>query len=947
VPGIDMARRENGQSFLVGRTAERAILARLAGEAAAGQACTVLVEGVAGIGKSALLRYAGPSPDDFCILCARCDESEASLPFGAISQILCHVNGTAERIGFLCNSSAPQLTPTQVGADLLQMLCAAQEVQPVALIIDDLQWVDDASAEAIAFVLRRLHAGKVLVGLTARTEAGPADDWSAGRSGIWRRLVDGSAPGQRIRLRGLAVADVAEMAKRAGLGQIPLALADQLRRHTDGIPGYLCELLADLPRDHCDSLDGPLPVPSAAAAGVARMTATLPEPSVCMAEALAVLDTRCALGTAGQVAGVADPVTAFEPLLASGLACWWPEEPVTTVGLRVPVERDALYRLLTPGRRRELHLAAAAVVRGDAAWPHRVAAASGPDPELADELATAATARSSDGAYEAAAGLLLWAAGLSHAQHDYERDLLAGVALLIWCRSLSRAAALRDSVAACSPSPLRDLILVALEPEENKEAALEAMLSDVLAESAKVPGLGQAAAHVILALACGHEHSDADDAVIAERVLAIEELDAASAQLARCVAAEATGRLAGTSRARLREIERLGPHPSMAASAPADAILLWRRGICRAHTGQLATAAQDLSAALRSTSKDAFADAAITLGYVQYLLGQWDAAGSTAERAAAIALSRGAASTYAEACAVAACVAAGRGEWAHAHVLLRGASRWQLSPGTASPPVFTALAMAAMAQARGDHAAVLGALDRVRAACERDQYQLWWRPLQIEALIAKGQLDEASAGLVVLRAAADGASCLVSGIGWLSGSLVLRQGDAATARVIFEEALTIPATPDDIPLLRARLEHSYGQLLLAQKNRRLAATWIDNAHHRFAMLGAQSYLQRCEAVPAACGLRAGDSGAIKTRSILSAQEYRVAHLVAQGLTNQEVAQELYVRIKTVEYHLSNIFIKLDITSRRQLRALITGDEAGPEAALGVERLAVVQGRPHA
>jgi DNA-binding NarL/FixJ family response regulator len=78
--------------------------------------------------------------------------------------------------------------------------------------------------------------------------------------------------------------------------------------------------------------------------------------------------------------------------------------------------------------------------------------------------------------------------------------------------------------------------------------------------------------------------------------------------------------------------------------------------------------------------------------------------------------------------------------------------------------------------------------------------------------------------------------------------------------------------------------------------------------------------------------------------VLSGREHRVAHLVAQGLTNQEVAKELYVSTKTVEYHLSNIFIKLSITSRRQLRSLFRDDDAASQPASPVVELAAASGR---
>jgi DNA-binding CsgD family transcriptional regulator len=197
----------------------------------------------------------------------------------------------------------------------------------------------------------------------------------------------------------------------------------------------------------------------------------------------------------------------------------------------------------------------------------------------------------------------------------------------------------------------------------------------------------------------------------------------------------------------------------------------------------------------------------------------------------------------------------------------------------------------------------------------------------VEALIAVGRLEEASAALTELGALAEGAEGLQAGYGWLSGWLAYRDGQPRLARARYEEALSRPACADDVPLLRARLEDAYGQLLLAQRNRRPAITWLRRAHGHYAALGASPFQERCAAELAASGLRTVEPGSAAQRAVLSGREHRVAHLVTQGLTNQEVAKELYVTTKTVEYHLSNIFTKLGITSRRQLRSLFPDGDA--------------------
>jgi len=256
--------------------------------------------------------------------------------------------------------------------------------------------------------------------------------------------------------------------------------------------------------------------------------------------------------------------------------------------------------------------------------------------------------------------------------------------------------------------------------------------------------------------------------------------------------------------------------------------------------------------------------------------------------------------------------------------------------------LYPAVAEATLAQARGDHARILAALspllDQPQTDSDGQHDQFWWRPLHVEALIAVGQLSEAATALAMVAALAKNAASLRIGYGWLSGWLAHRLGDAVTARCTYEEALATPVTADESPFLRARLEQAYGQLLLAERSRRPAITWLRRAHEHYAALGARPFVEQCTADLMACGLRGADPGMAEQPAGLSGREHRVAHLVAQGLTNHEVAKELYISTKTVEYHLSNIFIKLGITSRRQLRSPLR-DGAAQEFVPRVAQLA--------
>jgi len=934
----------------VGRPAELSQLEAVAGEAASGNSWVVLIEGSAGVGKTALLRRAMAGLWDSCVLHASCDSSEADLPFGLVSQLLWRACSHAHPSVASTVRVTPDESPAHVGAQILEIVHAAQAVRPLAVVVDDLQWADRASTQALGFVLRRLGSAKVLALLSARTET-PAPGWSTSPVDDLRRLTADREFGRRISLRGLTPVEVEELAHRMGHGPIPLAAAERLRAHTDGNPAYLRGLLTDLPPESLASADHTLPVPAPIAAQVGRLMCALPEAGTRLLAALAVLDARCPLGLAAQVAMVSDPVAALEALLDSGLVRWWPEDPATPVRVRLPIQRDAIYQLLSPGQRRELHLAAASLVDAGAAWGHRVAAAGGPDQCLAHELDRAAAAYLGEGDADRAATLLLWAADLSDDRREYERRLLAAAAHLVWCHRFSRLEALGGKVAECAPGPLRDLVLVALSPAEEPPASVRASLTAARAGAAG-PGTWQAVARTALAIARSHawRNSDGSGGGIAEHMLAIDDLDPEAAQLARCLVAESAGRRHGGVRAALRALEERVPGPSSPSFAAADAIPLWRRGALRAATGQLAGAADDLSAALQFAGTGTFgaadASASALLAQVQYLLGAWTAAAATAEQAVSMAVSRGTPWSYCQGYAVAACVAASTGGWERAEEYLDASKQWWRTAGPYSGALYPAVAEATLAQARGDHARILAALgpllDQPQPDSDGLHDQFWWRPLHVEALIAVGQLNEAAAALAMVAALAKNAAFLRTGYGWLSGWLAHRLGDPQTARRTYEEALATPVTAEEIPFLRARLEQAYGQLLLAERSRRAAITWLRRAHEHYTALGARPFVEQCTADLMACGLRGADPGLAEQPAALSGREHRVAHLVAQGLTNHEVAKELYISTKTVEYHLSNIFIKLGITSRRQLRSPLR-DGAAREF---VPRVAQLAGSAH-
>jgi DNA-binding NarL/FixJ family response regulator len=137
---------------------------------------------------------------------------------------------------------------------------------------------------------------------------------------------------------------------------------------------------------------------------------------------------------------------------------------------------------------------------------------------------------------------------------------------------------------------------------------------------------------------------------------------------------------------------------------------------------------------------------------------------------------------------------------------------------------------------------------------------------------------------------------------------------------MFEWAHSLQAAVP-MPFERALVGLDDGRRLRGMFDKPGAVAQFEAAHKVFSDLGADPYVQACAGELAALQVAAAEAGPAALLG-LSRAELAVARLVATGLTNREVAAELYVSVKTVEYHLRNCFIKLDISSRRELGALI-------------------------
>ncbi|MEU9704487.1 AAA family ATPase [Streptomyces sp. NPDC047981] len=919
------------EGLFVGREAELAKLRECAADVVTAQRpWVVLIQGEAGVGKTELLRRwrATGALDDFVVLRARCDLFEKDFAFGMIQQLIAPLPAELLEDFPLLKGPVPTTAPPfEVGMQLLALMGTLQGEHPVGVLIEDLHWADTASLQSWGFVQRRLDADALLTVCTART-AGPGTNPELDE--ILRRLLDSSRMNLRLPLGGLSTQEAAELLDRATGGRVRLSVAEHLQRHTGGNPLYMNTVLAELAdAGLAEDPSAELPVPSSLATAIRSELLGMPEASRALVEAAAVLGTPTPLALVGQVAGVEAPHPALEAGLATGLVRWHPSKPSRPVEVAHSLQQQAITEAVPPERLRRLHAKAALLVDRRAAWAHRVAAAEPTDVQLAGELVEAADEEFAAGEAERSATLLLWASDLAAERPERERHLLTAAARLATFNRNTRVASLLPRVQATAPCALRSLVLGADAMSRGTFPAAETHFADALTRSdQEQDGWTGVMARIWISSVLNFLGRQGEGAEAAKQVLAMVP----DSPWARANLSTGLG-LAEGPRAALRELAPITQLvvPAAAKGEPAQAFLLTMQGWFRIQSGTLEPGIQDCATALalgRSHGASAFPDwAYLGTAAVQYLLGDWDRVPLNVEHALEITSNgEGWAAAQPLEHAVATWLAAGRGEWGAAEEGLRTTESWARFVGGEQASTWAAMSRAILAQARGDHGAMLEAVEPLtRAEGGWPQLdQVFWLPLHAESLIGLGRRDEAEAAVTRLQTTAQEVTCLRTAAAWLSGWHAESVGDVVRARATYERGLGQVEPGEAVSLHRAMLEHSYGRVLAASAFSADAGTWFGQARERLQRMRAQPFLQRC-----AQDVPTSSHGTPRTKARRSAEltgrERDVALLIGRGLTNKEIAHELFVSSKTVEYHLGHIYDKLGLANRRELRDQVQRD----------------------
>jgi ATP/maltotriose-dependent transcriptional regulator MalT len=712
----------------------------------------------------------------------------------------------------------------------------------------------------------------------------------------------------------------------------------RLADHTGGNPLLVRALLAELTKEALKATDGALRAPRSLAGLILPRLAALPRPVRDLVVAASVLGDHCALADVAAVADAAEPAAALDKAERAGFLLGRSTTLGAVVSFPHLLIRQAIYDDLGAERRRRLHLRAASTVGGQQALAHRAAAAIGPDPELAADLSGAAATAVDAGKLLLGARYLQQAVAVTARGPDRDERALSAFEMLIRVADVAAAEAARPVIEQQPASARRDnalgqLALLSARPID-AEALLRAAWDARDPEQDHAAG-GEAALGLGMLFKMSGAHIEA--ATWLDRALDTGTGSEPWYDAARCIRSFVFA-LGGDIRRALGLFGDLPERSAMVPAARTDALAF--RGVTRLWAGDLQAAAEDLTLAVNRISAGlqvrfpcrplAF------LAETEFRLGRWDDARSHAEQA--VALARGADRDYdlAFVHSAAVPVAACRGDWAaangHAEAVEQAARTFG---GFAA--ILAASARGILGLARDDPEEALRGTALALAVPQIDYdgpAVLWWRPVQVWALIRTGDLSQAEATLAALESRIGlGEHGTLIHAAWLRGLLAMAHGDFGQADRVLQ-AGRHASRNQPMPFHRGLLELEYGRCLSRLQRPKAAITVLRGAHEIFSLLGARPFLQASEAELTAVGLRpqtGGDPGLLG----LTAQELRVARVVAAGLSNREAAARLHLSPKTVEYHLTHAFTKLGVRSRHQLTARILGRESSKAPVWGL------------
>ncbi len=920
---------------LVGRHGECERLGDLVAAVVAGRSQVLVVRGEAGIGKSALLRFLVHRAAGCRVARAAGVESELEMAFAGLHQ-LCHpfldrlpaLPGPQREALGTAFGLRPGDPPDRflVGLAVLTLLSEVAEERPLVCVVDDVQWLDQASVQTLEFVARRLAAEPVVLVLAAR---GAGDGPSF--AGV-PQLVVGP----------LADDDAATLLRSAVPGTLDPRVRDRVLAECRGNPLALLELhrgasAVELAFGGDGGTAGSSLV-SRLEQGFADQLHVLPRASrqlLLVAAADPVGDVRLLERAAARLGIAEDAVWAAE---ASGLV-----ELGDRVRFRHPLVRSAVRHAATREELRQVHRVLADVTSPGSdpdrrAW-HRAQATVGTDEAVAADLERSAGRALAQGGLAATAAFLERAALLTpdparrvrRALDAAQAKVVAGAfddasALLTTARTgpLGEAGRARAELleaqmrsATSHDEDALPLLLAAarrLEPLDAdlaRDTYLDALSSALSAGRAAGPDVREVAR--VVRAAPPPRAPRSGDLLLEALAVLVTDGYATAAPVARQAV-----------QAFLREDPTLDEALRLTPLAASTAVSLWDDAAWDALTRRHVAVAQE------SGAVGALPFALGQRLLVPLLAGDLAAAGALVQQVRSVEELTGGRTSLAvhgEAAVAAHRGRSGRDERV-VDEALEAVEAVQPLDGPGSPAGPASLpgrggatgattvrwARAVLCNGLGRYADAVSAAREATAGPLGHGPSSWALAELVEAGARSGDAAAAAAAFEALSAVA-----CASGTEWALGVAASRRAllcGGRTAEELHREAVDrLAGTRVQVELARARL--LYGEWLRREGRRVDARAQLRTAHEAFAAMGAEAFAERARRELQATG-ETVRRRAVETAAELTAQEAQVARLAARGHTNSEIAAALYISPRTVEWHLRKVFGKLGITSRRDL-----------------------------
>jgi DNA-binding CsgD family transcriptional regulator len=904
---------------LLGRSTEIEVLTGLLDDVERAGAALV-VRGAPGIGKSRLLSEAIGLAEErqMNVLATRGVQSEAQLAFAGLQQLLRPVRSQAARLtathqavldAALGVGDGQPPEHFRIALAVLDLLSDAATDSPLLLVAEDAHWLDPPSVDVLGFVARRLESDPIVL-LAAAREGYPdvfsTDEWP------------------ELRLQPLDPASATRLLENSG-DDLSAGERSRILREAAGNPLALVELPSIASQLEDDQLmPGLVPLTERMERAFAARAAELP-PATQLLLLVAALNDSESLSEVLHAGGlVADQLVGVEALQAAADAAIV-ELDERTVHFRHPLMRSAVRQSADVQQRRRVHDALAETLEAEPdrrVW-HRAARVAGTREDVAVELEEAGRRARRRGAISVAATALRRAAELSEPAQRAKR-LIAAAEVAFELGELQSVAPLLREAAKLEPGPLDRARAAWIDEMTNLRPPSPPRCAALIAAAEQAGEAGDRELQFALLWLAATRVWWADPGPEARRTLVEAAGRLGDADHLHVLAIQAYADPFGHAPAVLAHVQKA------AAEGGNDTEALMYLG-----NAAVAVGAFDVGDTLLSTGTQGLrADG--RLGHLAYVLSvqgivttrlaRWDVAIPAAEEARSLASELGQPLWKAAADTIVSAIAGMRGDEDAAERASAEAERIAAPLG--------ANCIVAMAQF-GRVSAALGASrhDDAYEAAERlfeptdpahhPAMAAWIIGDLAEAALHAGRVKEARARVAQVEAAAGDNPAFWIALSLRHARALLADDEQADER--FKAALA--ADLGRWPFQRARLLLAHGQWLRRRRRITESRAPLRDARDAFDALGCAAFSQQARRELRASGesSRRRDPAA---RDQLTAQELQIAHLAAEGLSNREIGQQLYLSHRTIGTHLYRIFPKLGITARRELgRALSAGAPA--------------------